>query len=51
MEFLGIDFTCLLLSLQMLQIPPLHTCLLPLLSKAVGYAIVAASTIVKAPQV
>ena len=50
MKFLGMDFTCALSSLQSGQIPE-KDCLLPLISKLLGYLIVAASTTVKLPQV
>lgn len=47
---LGMNLTCLLLSFQHMELPTLD-CLLPLISKALGYTIVAASTIVKLPQI
>jgi len=50
LEILGINFTCLLASLSNGEFPH-RDCLLPLLSKALGYCIVAASTIVKVPQI
>ncbi|XP_062160157.1 mannose-P-dolichol utilization defect 1 protein homolog 2 [Alnus glutinosa] len=50
MEFLGIDFSCALGSLRNGQIPH-KDCLLPLISKLLGYCIVAASTTVKLPQI
>lgn len=50
MEFLGIDFGCALGSLRQGQIPH-KDCLLPLISKLLGYCIVAASTTVKLPQI
>ncbi|KAG6402527.1 hypothetical protein SASPL_134723 [Salvia splendens] len=50
MKFLGMDFTCALSSLQSGEIPP-KDCLLPLISKLLGYLIVAASTTVKLPQI
>ncbi|GMY28724.1 mannose-P-dolichol utilization defect 1 protein homolog 2-like [Fagus crenata] len=50
MEFLGIDFSCALGSLRHGNIPD-KDCLLPLISKLLGYCIVAASTTVKLPQI
>eukprot|EP00250_Pteridium_aquilinum_P009793 c18940_g1_i1 orf=285-980(-) len=50
MEVLGMNLTCLVVSLQNFHLPP-QTCLLPLFSQALGYAIVAASSIVKVPQI
>ncbi|KAJ0776470.1 putative mannose-P-dolichol utilization defect 1 protein [Helianthus annuus] len=50
LEFLGMDFTCVYESLTDAKFPP-KDCLLPLISKLLGYAIVAASTTVKLPQV
>ncbi|XP_057794433.1 mannose-P-dolichol utilization defect 1 protein homolog 2 [Salvia miltiorrhiza] len=50
MKFLGMDFTCALSSLQSGEIPE-KDCLLPLISKLLGYLIVAASTTVKLPQI
>lgn len=50
MQFLGMDFTCAFSSLSNGTIPH-KDCLLPLISKLLGYAIVAASTTVKLPQV
>lgn len=50
MEVLGLNLTCLIVSLQTFHLPS-KTCLLPLLSQALGYAIVAASSIVKVPQI
>lgn len=44
------DFGCVIGSLQHGQIPE-KQCLLPLISKLLGYCIVAASTTVKLPQV
>lgn len=44
------DFTCVLGSLTDGKFPE-KDCLLPLISKLLGYAIVAASTTVKLPQV
>ncbi|XWS25568.1 hypothetical protein CRYUN_Cryun27aG0079400 [Craigia yunnanensis] len=50
MDYLGIDFSCAIGSLKNGNIPP-KGCLLPLISKLLGYAIVAASTTVKLPQI
>ncbi|KAK1392423.1 Mannose-P-dolichol utilization defect 1 protein-like [Heracleum sosnowskyi] len=50
MQFLGMDFTCAFQSLSNGTIPN-KDCLLPLISKLLGYAIVAASTTVKLPQI
>ncbi|KAK3423276.1 hypothetical protein EUGRSUZ_F00183 [Eucalyptus grandis] len=50
MEIFGIDFSCAFGSLRDGKIPE-KDCLLPLLSKLLGYAIVAASTTVKLPQI
>ncbi|KAI4316672.1 hypothetical protein L6164_024628 [Bauhinia variegata] len=50
MEYLGIDLTCALGSLRLGHFPE-KDCLLPLISKLLGYAIVAASTTVKLPQI
>uniref|UniRef100_A0A7N0TPG1 Mannose-P-dolichol utilization defect 1 protein homolog n=1 Tax=Kalanchoe fedtschenkoi TaxID=63787 RepID=A0A7N0TPG1_KALFE len=50
MEIFGIDFGCAYGSLVNGQIPE-KECLLPLLSKILGYCIVAASTTVKLPQI
>ncbi|KAL4649570.1 hypothetical protein ACB092_01G023200 [Castanea dentata] len=50
MEYLGIDFSCALGSLRQGKIPE-KDCLLPLISKLLGYCIVAASTTVKLPQI
>ncbi|GAV83980.1 PQ-loop domain-containing protein [Cephalotus follicularis] len=50
MSFLGIDFRCLIGSVQQGKIPD-KECLLPLISKLLGYCIVAASTTVKLPQI
>ncbi|KAJ7549960.1 hypothetical protein O6H91_07G076200 [Diphasiastrum complanatum] len=50
MEFAGINFTCAFDSLTHYEVPH-KDCLLPLLSKVLGYCIVAASTIVKLPQI
>ncbi|OMO78860.1 hypothetical protein CCACVL1_14053 [Corchorus capsularis] len=50
MDYLGIDFSCAFGSLKSGNFPP-KDCLLPLISKLLGYAIVAASTTVKLPQI
>ncbi|KAM0034882.1 putative mannose-P-dolichol utilization defect 1 protein [Helianthus debilis subsp. tardiflorus] len=50
LEFMGMDFTCVYESLTDAKFPP-KDCLLPLISKLLGYAIVAASTTVKLPQI
>uniref|UniRef100_A0A2P2KP82 Mannose-P-dolichol utilization defect 1 protein homolog n=1 Tax=Rhizophora mucronata TaxID=61149 RepID=A0A2P2KP82_RHIMU len=50
MEYIGIDFSCAIGSLGDGQFPS-KECLLPLISKLLGYAIVAASTTVKLPQI
>jgi len=50
MKVLGIDFSCALGALSNGQFPE-KDCLLPLISKLLGYAIVAASTTVKLPQI
>ncbi|XP_019436930.1 PREDICTED: mannose-P-dolichol utilization defect 1 protein homolog 2 [Lupinus angustifolius] len=50
MEYLGIDLSCAVGSLRRGNIPD-KDCLLPLISKLLGYAIVAASTTVKLPQI
>ncbi|KAJ8772855.1 hypothetical protein K2173_028032 [Erythroxylum novogranatense] len=50
MEFLGIDFSCAIGSLRDSKFPE-KDCLLPLISKLLGYCIVAASTTVKLPQI
>ncbi|KAJ9166279.1 hypothetical protein P3X46_021054 [Hevea brasiliensis] len=50
MEFLGIDFSCAFGSLRHGNFPD-KDCLLPLISKLLGYCIVAASTTVKVPQI
>lgn len=50
MKFLGMDFSCALGALGNGEFPE-KDCLLPLISKLLGYAIVAASTTVKLPQV
>ncbi|KAF7817469.1 mannose-P-dolichol utilization defect 1 protein-like protein 2 [Senna tora] len=49
MEYLGIDVSCAVGSLRHGNFPD-KDCLLPLISKLLGYAIVAASTTVKLPQ-
>ncbi|KAL8030013.1 hypothetical protein ABFX02_14G260100 [Erythranthe guttata] len=50
MKFLGMDFSCAVGSLSHGQFPE-KDCLLPLISKLLGYCIVAASTTVKLPQI
>ncbi|KAF8759213.1 hypothetical protein HU200_010242 [Digitaria exilis] len=50
LEILGMNFGCVLAALSDAKIPD-KDCLLPLISKLLGYAIVAASTTVKLPQV
>ncbi|KAI4342619.1 hypothetical protein MLD38_027225 [Melastoma candidum] len=50
MELFGMDFGCVFGALSAGHIPP-KDCLLPLMSKLLGYAIVAASTTVKLPQI
>ncbi|KAF7830594.1 mannose-P-dolichol utilization defect 1 protein-like protein 2 [Senna tora] len=50
MEYLGIDLSCAVGSLRHGKFPD-KDCLLPLISKLLGYAIVAASTTVKVPQI
>ncbi|KAL3812347.1 hypothetical protein ACJIZ3_013615 [Penstemon smallii] len=50
MKFLGIDFGCAVGSLSNGKFPE-KDCLLPLISKLLGYCIVAASTTVKLPQI
>ncbi|KAM7278375.1 hypothetical protein ACFE04_005509 [Oxalis oulophora] len=50
MEFMGMDFSCAIGSLKNGNFPN-KDCLLPLISKLLGYAIVAASTTVKLPQI
>ncbi|KAI5655255.1 hypothetical protein M9H77_32442 [Catharanthus roseus] len=50
LKFLGIDFGCAVGSLTKGEIPE-KDCLLPLISKLLGYCIVAASTTVKVPQI
>ncbi|XP_044409597.1 uncharacterized protein [Triticum aestivum] len=49
LEILGINFVCVLSALSDAKIPE-KECLLPLVSKLLGYCIVAASTTVKLPQ-
>ncbi|PSS19734.1 Mannose-P-dolichol utilization defect 1 protein [Actinidia chinensis var. chinensis] len=50
MKFLGMDFSCAFGSLSDGKFPE-KDCLLPLISKLLGYCIVAASTTVKVPQI
>ncbi|GJN07461.1 hypothetical protein PR202_ga25294 [Eleusine coracana subsp. coracana] len=50
LEILGMNFGCVLAALSDAKIPE-KDCILPLASKLLGYAIVAASTTVKLPQV
>ncbi|GMH09166.1 hypothetical protein Nepgr_011006 [Nepenthes gracilis] len=50
MEIFGMDFSCASRSLSNGQFPN-KDCLLPLISKLLGYCIVAASTTVKLPQI
>ncbi|XP_019174905.1 PREDICTED: mannose-P-dolichol utilization defect 1 protein homolog 2-like [Ipomoea nil] len=50
MKFLGMDFSCAFGSLSKGEFPE-KDCLLPLISKLLGYAIVAASMTVKLPQI
>ncbi|GLT59280.1 hypothetical protein SLA2020_321090 [Shorea laevis] len=50
MDYLGIDFSCAIGSLRDGKFPE-KDCLLPLISKLLGYCIVAASTTVKLPQI
>ena len=50
LEILGMNFGCVLSALSDAKIPE-KECLLPLVSKLLGYCIVAASTTVKLPQV
>ncbi|XP_039139019.1 mannose-P-dolichol utilization defect 1 protein homolog 2 [Dioscorea cayenensis subsp. rotundata] len=50
MEILGLNLTCVMGSLTAGQFPE-KQCLLPLISKILGYCIVAASTTVKLPQI
>ncbi|KAH7444088.1 hypothetical protein KP509_02G064100 [Ceratopteris richardii] len=49
MEVFGMNFTCLVDSLQYFRFPT-QACVLPLFSQILGYAIVVASSIVKLPQ-
>ena len=50
MEYLGIDLSCAMGSLRNGEFPE-KDCLLPLISKLLGYILVAASITVKLPQV
>ncbi|XP_074280651.1 mannose-P-dolichol utilization defect 1 protein homolog 2 [Silene latifolia] len=50
MEIFGMNFNCVIDSISHGQIPE-KACLLPLISKLLGYCIVAASTTVKIPQI
>ncbi|XP_010555500.1 PREDICTED: mannose-P-dolichol utilization defect 1 protein homolog 2 [Tarenaya hassleriana] len=50
MSFLGIDMSCAIGSLRNGEFPE-KDCLLPLMSKLLGYCLVAASTTVKLPQI
>ncbi|WOL10782.1 hypothetical protein Cni_G19541 [Canna indica] len=50
LEILGMNFGCVLGALSAWQFPE-KDCLLPLVSKLLGYCIVAASTTVKVPQI
>lgn len=50
MAYLGIDLSCAIGSLRDGKFPE-KDCMLPLISKLLGYCIVAASTTVKLPQV
>lgn len=50
LEILGMNFVCVLSALSDAKIPE-KECLLPLVSKLLGYCIVAASTTVKLLQV
>ncbi|XP_077225433.1 mannose-P-dolichol utilization defect 1 protein homolog 2-like isoform X1 [Tasmannia lanceolata] len=50
MEILGMNFSCVVKSLGDGKFPN-NECLLPLISKLLGYCIVAASTTVKVPQI
>ncbi|KAF8410116.1 hypothetical protein HHK36_002638 [Tetracentron sinense] len=50
MEILGMDFGCAFGSLRDGKFPE-KDCLVPLISKLLGYCIVAASTTVKVPQI
>ncbi|OWM70845.1 hypothetical protein CDL15_Pgr014518 [Punica granatum] len=51
MEIVGIDFGCAFGSLRDGRIPDTDDCLLPLLSKLLGYWVVATSATVKVPQI
>eukprot|EP00262_Sarcandra_glabra_P006464 TRINITY_DN1877_c1_g1_i1.p1 TRINITY_DN1877_c1_g1~~TRINITY_DN1877_c1_g1_i1.p1 ORF type:complete len:238 (-),score=26.64 TRINITY_DN1877_c1_g1_i1:226-939(-) len=50
LEILGMNFSCVLRSLNVGKFPD-NDCLVPLVSKILGYCIVAASTTVKVPQI
>ncbi|XP_052189570.1 mannose-P-dolichol utilization defect 1 protein homolog 2-like [Diospyros lotus] len=50
MKFLGMDFSCAFQALRDGNFPE-KDCILPLISKLLGYSIVAASTTVKLPQI
>ncbi|KAL3698844.1 hypothetical protein R1sor_012920 [Riccia sorocarpa] len=50
LELWGMNFSCMVDPLMEYQIPP-KDCTLPLLAKVLGYSIVAASAIVKLPQI
>ncbi|XP_059279372.1 mannose-P-dolichol utilization defect 1 protein homolog 2-like isoform X1 [Lycium ferocissimum] len=50
LKFLGMNFGCVVAALSKGEFPE-KDCLLPLISKLLGYAIVAASTTVKLPQI
>ncbi|KAI4312833.1 hypothetical protein MLD38_037624 [Melastoma candidum] len=50
MELFGMDFGCVFGALRAGHVPPMD-CLLPLLSKLLGYAIIALSATVKLPQI
>ncbi|MCO5575754.1 hypothetical protein L7F22_029558 [Adiantum nelumboides] len=45
------DVSCVSHSLGKHELPPVHECLLPLLSKLIGYFIIATSTVCKVPQI
>ena len=49
-EFAGMDLSCMMESVEKYQLPA-KECVLPLLSKVLGYAIVAASVFLKLPQI
>ncbi|CAM6110309.1 unnamed protein product [Calypogeia fissa] len=51
LEFLGMNFMCMVESLQRYELPSSHDCLFPLLSKILGYAIIAGASVVKLPQI